>query len=70
METNPYEYDRTSQWTPQQNQLFQNRPAAAQNGQQSVQSHNQKLPLVKNLERGRKCLKHEHLRWSMPSKEL
>ena len=44
METNPYEYDRTSQGTPQQNQLFQYRPAAAQNGQQSVQSHNQKLP--------------------------
>ncbi len=44
METNPYEYDRTSEGTPQQNQLFQYRPAAAQNGQQSVQSHNQKLP--------------------------
>jgi hypothetical protein len=44
METNPYEYDRTSQWTPQQNQLLQNKPAAAQNGQQSVQAQNQRLP--------------------------
>ncbi|MGZ3644590.1 MAG: hypothetical protein ACXVCM_12140 [Ktedonobacteraceae bacterium] len=47
METNPYEHDRTSQWIPQQNQVFQNRPAAAQNGLQSVQSHNQKLPSQK-----------------------
>ena len=72
METNPYEYDRTSQGTPQQNQLFQYRPAEAQNGQQSVQSHNQKLPTrwIKNLERERKCLKHEHSRWPMLSKEL
>jgi hypothetical protein len=44
METNPYEYDRTSQWTPQQNQLFQNKPVEAQNGQQSLQSQNQQLP--------------------------
>ena len=59
METNPYEYDRTSPWTPQQNQLFQYRPAAAQNGQQSLQSQNQKLPqpLVKSLERRAKMPK-------------
>jgi len=44
MDTNPYEHDRTSQWAPQQNQVFQNKPVEAQNRQQSVQSHNQKLP--------------------------
>ena len=44
METNPYEYDRTSQWTPQQNQVFQNKPVEAQNRQESLQTHNQKLP--------------------------
>ena len=44
METNPYKYDRTLQGTPQQNQLFQNKPAEAQNGQQPLQSQNQKLP--------------------------
>ncbi len=43
MEMNPYEYDRTSQGTPQQNQMFQNKPAAAQDGQPSVQAQNQKL---------------------------
>ena len=60
METNPYEYDRTSQWTPQQNQLFQNKPVEAQNRQQSLQPHNQKLPqhsVVKNLERRAKMPK-------------
>ena len=44
METNPYEYDRTSQGTPQQNQVFQNKPVEAQNRHQSLQPHNQKLP--------------------------
>jgi hypothetical protein len=44
METNPYEYDRTTQWTPQQNQIFQNKTVEAQNRQQSLQPHNQKLP--------------------------
>jgi hypothetical protein len=44
METNPYEYDRTSQVTPQQNQVFQNKPVEAQNRQQSLQPQNQKLP--------------------------
>ena len=43
METNPYEYDRTSQWTPQQNQVFQNKSVADQNGQPPLQPHNQKL---------------------------
>ena len=43
METNPYEYDRTSQWTQQQHQVFQNKPVEAQNSQQSLQPNNQKL---------------------------
>ncbi len=43
METNPYTYDRTRPWTLQQNQLYQNRPAA-ENGQQIIQSQNQKAP--------------------------
>lgn len=42
METNPYKYDRTQPWTPQQNQLYQNRPAA-QNEHQLIQSQNQKV---------------------------
>src|SRR5205823_4499488 len=42
--TNPYEYDRTAPWTPQQNQFYQNKPAATQNEQQLLQSQNQKLP--------------------------
>jgi hypothetical protein len=33
METNPYEYDRTLPWTPQQIQLFQSGPAAVQDTQ-------------------------------------
>lgn len=44
METNPYEYHRTTQWTPQQNHIFQNKPVEAQNRQQSLQPHNQTLP--------------------------
>src|SRR6266700_1745911 len=44
METNPYEYDRIPPWTPQQNQFYQNKPAAALNEQQLSQSQNQKLP--------------------------
>ena len=44
METNPYEYNRTTTWTSQQNQLYQNKPGAARNGQQLLQSQNQKLP--------------------------
>ena len=44
METNPYEYDRTPPRPPQQNQFYQNKPAAAQNEQQLSQSQNQKLP--------------------------
>ena len=44
METNPYEYERTLPWTPQQNQFYQNKPAAAKNKQQFSQSQNQKLP--------------------------
>ncbi len=44
METNPYGYDRTLPWTPQQNQFYQNKPAAAQNEQQLSQSQNQELP--------------------------
>ena len=44
METNPYEYDRTMQWTPQQNQVFQNKLVADQNGKLPLQLHNQKLP--------------------------
>ena len=43
METNPYEYDRTPQWTPQQKQAYQNRPEEAYNAQ-FIQSRNQKLP--------------------------
>jgi hypothetical protein len=42
MDTNPY--DRNSQWTPQQHQVFQNKPVEAQNSQQSLQPQNQKLP--------------------------
>jgi hypothetical protein len=42
METNPYEYDRTPQWTPQQKQAYQNRPEEAYNTQ-ILQSQNQKL---------------------------
>ena len=44
METNPYEYDTTLPWIPQQNQLYQNKPAATQNEQQLSQSQSQKLP--------------------------
>ena len=44
METNPYKYDRIPPWTPQQNQFYQNKPAAALNEQQLSQSQNQKLP--------------------------
>src|SRR5439155_12589496 len=44
METNPYEYDRIPPWTPQQNQFYQNKPAAALNEQQLSQSQSQKLP--------------------------
>src|SRR5260370_15187306 len=44
METNPYEYDRIPPWTPQQNQFYQNKPAAALNEQQLSQSQNQQLP--------------------------
>lgn len=43
LETNPYEYNRTPPWTTQQNQFYQNKPAAVQNEQQFLQSHNQKL---------------------------
>ena len=43
METNPYEYDRTPPWTPQQNQFYQKKPTAAQNEQLLSQSENQKL---------------------------
>jgi hypothetical protein len=43
METNPYEYDRTLPWTPQQNQFYQNKPATVKNEQQFSQSQNQKL---------------------------
>jgi hypothetical protein len=43
METNPYTYDSKQPWTPQQNQWFQNRPAA-QNEQQLLQSQIQKVP--------------------------
>ena len=43
METNPYEYDRTPPGAPQQNQLYQNRPAEAHN-KQFLQPQNQKLP--------------------------
>ena len=42
METNPYEYDRTQPRTPQQNQLYQNRPAEAYN-KHFLQPQNQKL---------------------------
>src|SRR5947207_7647151 len=44
METNPYEYSRTQPWIPQQNQFYQNKPAAAKNEQQLSQSRSQKLP--------------------------
>jgi hypothetical protein len=44
METNPYEYDRTLPWTPQQDQFYQNKPVGAKNEQQLLQSQNQKLP--------------------------
>ena len=44
METNPYEYDTTLPWIPQQNQLYQNKPAATQNEHQLSQSQSQKLP--------------------------
>ena len=44
METNPYEYSRTQPWIPQQNQFYQNKPAATQNEQQLSQSQSQKLP--------------------------
>ena len=43
METNPYEYDRIPQWTPQQKQAYQNRPEEAYNAQ-FIQPQNQKLP--------------------------
>jgi hypothetical protein len=33
METNPYEYDTTVPWRPQQNQLYEGRYASARNGQ-------------------------------------
>jgi len=46
METNPYKYDRTQPWTPQQNQLYQNTPMGP-NEQQLLQSQNQK-----SLQRG------------------
>jgi hypothetical protein len=41
METNPYEYVRTPSGRPQQNQFYQNKPAA-QNEQQTIQSQKQK----------------------------
>src|SRR5437660_1162389 len=43
METNPYEYDRTESWTPQQNELYQNTPVEAHH-KQFLQSQNQQLP--------------------------
>jgi cytoskeletal protein RodZ len=43
METNPYKYDKTQPWIPQQNQLYQNKPMA-ENEQQLIQSQNQKMP--------------------------
>jgi hypothetical protein len=43
METNPYEYNRTPPRALQHNQLYQNRPGEAQNGQHPVQSQNQHL---------------------------
>ena len=44
METQSYEYDRTLPLTPQQNQFYQSRPAAAQNEQQLPRPQNQGLP--------------------------
>jgi hypothetical protein len=44
METNPYEYNTTLPWIPQQNQIYQNKTAAAKNEQQLSQSKSQKLP--------------------------
>src|SRR5438046_7507127 len=34
METNPYEYDTTVQWRPQQNQIYEGRYVSARAGQQ------------------------------------
>jgi hypothetical protein len=40
MEINPYEYDRTVPWIPQQNQAFASRDIAARPGQQPSQLQN------------------------------
>jgi hypothetical protein len=40
MEINPYEYDRTVSWIPQQNQAFASRDLAAHPGQQPPQLQN------------------------------
>ena len=36
METNPYEYDTTVPWRPQQNQLYEGGPVTAQDSQQQL----------------------------------
>jgi hypothetical protein len=43
MEMNPYEYNRTQPWVPQQDQLYPYKPMA-ENEQQLKQSQNHKMP--------------------------
>ena len=43
MEMNPYEYNRTQPWVPQQDQLYPYKPMA-ENEQQFKQSQNHKMP--------------------------
>ncbi len=44
MEINPYEYDRTVPWIPQQNQAFAGRDIAARTAQQPSQLQNSRPP--------------------------
>src|SRR5437763_16909871 len=43
METNPYDYDITVPWIPQQNQLYEGRDITARTSQQFSELQNQRL---------------------------
>jgi hypothetical protein len=48
METNPYEYDTSVQWRPQQNQLYEGRYVSARTGQQQPPVLQNQRPQLKN----------------------
>ena len=74
METNPYQYDTTVQWIPQQNQLYEGRydaaytgqlrPPVSQNQRPQARSGNQKSRTAEKMPKARAlALAHTFKKW-------